>query len=111
MLVYARPVSEITERIIAIVRFGPPTESDGLRAGEYFQVCVDPYKFSPCGTFIRFGMYPGDEIVGWQHADRLFVVGELAKVPGGINEDQVQKKLKLQWGESPALSSPEAIPQ
>jgi hypothetical protein len=100
MLIELPRVSEVKERIVAIVRFGPPTESDGLRPGEYFQVTIDPYKFSPDQTFIRFGTYPADEIVGWQQADCLYVVSELVKFPGGLEADQ----LKLNWAESPALA-------
>jgi len=107
MIVNAPKVSEITEMMIAIVQFGPPTDSDGLKSGEYFQVCIDPEHFSLCGQFIRFGPYPGDEIVGWQRADRLYVVSELFKIPEGIPQNQIQ----IPWGNSPALSPPEEMLQ
>jgi hypothetical protein len=106
MIVNAPKVSEIAEMIIAIVRFGPPTDGDGLRAGEYFQVCINPHEFSPCGTFVRFGRQ-GDELVGWQRADRLYVVAELCKVPTGSPLNSLQ----LPWGKSPALSPPEEVLQ
>jgi len=101
MIVNCRRVSEITERIVAIVRFGPPTETDGLKPGDFYQVTVDPFKFSPNQEYIRFGTYPGDEIVGWQRADAIYVLSELVKYPGGIEPDQ----LKLVWGKSAALET------
>jgi len=97
MLVTQPKVSEVTERTLAIVRFGPPTDSDGLRPAEYYQVVVDPYHFSPCGCFIRFGAYGGDELVGWQRADALYVVSELKKVP---HDSDLQD---IPWYNSPAL--------
>jgi len=74
------PVAEIKEKIVAIVRFGPsgyPT--DGFRAGEYYQVTIDPKCISPSGKFIRFGHVQGDEIMGWQRAEALTVVEILGK--------------------------------
>jgi hypothetical protein len=91
-------VSDITERIVAIVRFGPPTASDGFRPAEYYQITIDPQRFSPCGAFIRFGTYPGDEIMGWQRADCLYVMSEIAKWPDEIDNPA------LPWGRSPALT-------
>jgi hypothetical protein len=101
MIINARKVSEVGDRIVAIVRFGPPTEMDGLKPGEFFQVTIDPFKFSPDQTYIRFGTYPGDEIMGWQRADCMYVVSELVKYPGGMEADQ----LKLTWAQSPALET------
>lgn len=101
MIIDARKVSEVNERIVAIVQFGPPVETDGLKPGQFFQVTIDPYKFSPDQEYIRFGAYPGDEIIGWQHADSIYVVSELIKFPGGIEADQ----LKLVWAQSPALET------
>ena len=100
MLIVTQPkVSEVTERILAIVRFGPPTESDGLRPAEYYQVVVDPYHFSPCGGFVRFGFYDGDEIVGWQKADAMYVVSIIKECP---NDSDLKA---IPWGDSPALLS------
>jgi hypothetical protein len=107
MIINPPRVSEIKETIIAIVRFGPPSDNDGLRAGEYYQVCINPYNFSQCGTFIRFGHHPGDEITGWQRADCLYVVSELYKVPAGIAQNQIA----IPWGISPALAAPGEILQ
>lgn len=99
MLVTQPKVSQITERTLAIVRFGPPCESDGLRPAEYYQVVVDPYHFSPCGCFVRFGTYPGDEITGWQKADAIYVMSILKECP---HDSDLQE---IPWGESPALLS------
>jgi hypothetical protein len=68
-------ISDIRERIVAIVKFGPAGFStDGTHAGEYFQVTIDPQKISPSGEFIRFGATNGDEIVGWQRAAAITIV-------------------------------------
>lgn len=101
MIINALKVSEVKERIVAIVRFGPPTETDGLKPGEFFQVTIDPFKFSPDQEYIRFGTYQGDEIMGWQRADAMYVLSELVKFPGGLEPDQ----LKLVWASSPALET------
>lgn len=80
------PIGEISERIVAIVRFGPggfPT--DGFRAGEYFQVTIDPEHISPSGEFIRFGNYQGDEIVGWQRCKAITLVEVLGTWERGQN--------------------------
>jgi hypothetical protein len=103
MIVNQPKVSEIREMMIAIVRFGPPAEADGLRPGEYYQVCINPFNFSPNGEFIRFGHHKGDELLGWQRADSLYVVAELVKVPAGAD----LSNLELPWGISPALESPQ----
>lgn len=97
MIINCMQASEVTQRIVAIVCFGPPTETSGLRPGEFFQVTIDPKRFSHCGDFIRFGTYPGDEITGWQRADCIFVLSELSAWPETIEE------LKLTWWPSPAL--------
>jgi len=47
MIVDAPKVSHIKETIVAIVRFGPPCDVDGLRPGEYFQVTINPHNFCP----------------------------------------------------------------
>jgi hypothetical protein len=99
MLTGPRNVAEIAERIVAIVRFGPPTPADGWRPGEYYQVTIDPHKFSPCGGFIRFGTYGGDELVGWQNAEQIFVVSVIRSWP----DEVAVELLELPWGVSPAL--------
>ncbi len=99
MQVMQPKASEIASRIVAIVRFGPPSDADGLRAGEYYQVTIDPERFSPDGLFIRFGTYPGDEIVGWQNAESIFVVSKITNWPYELGD----KSPDLIWGDSPAL--------
>lgn len=99
MLVTQPKASEMTERTLAIVRFGPPCDSDGLRPAEYYQVMVDPERFSPCGSFIRFGTYTGDEITGWQRADSIYVLSAIKICP----RDCDIKSLEIEWHNSPAL--------
>lgn len=73
----------ISNKCVAIVKFGPagfPT--DGFKAGEYYQVTLDPNLVSKSGDFIRLGTYPGDEIMGWQRAMALTVVEVLAEFDG-----------------------------
>jgi len=69
-------------KTVAIVKFGPATVTSGFRPGEYFQVTVDPMKVSPSGEYIRFGMYPGDEIQGWQRVDALTILETLGEWDG-----------------------------
>lgn len=64
----------IDKKVVAIVRFGPETVTGGMRPAEYYQVTIDPKKVSPNGEFIRFGLSPGDEIVGWQRVKALTVL-------------------------------------
>jgi hypothetical protein len=76
-------ISDITTKCVAIVRFGPSgLPTDGIKAGEYFQVTIDPDQCSPSGEFIRFGPSPGDEIVGWQRCEALCVVEVLGEWDG-----------------------------
>jgi len=88
-LIKANPVSEVSKRILAIVTFGPPTDATGTRAGDYYQVTVDPDKRSPQGDYIRFGLYPGDEINGWQRCSAIWVVEEL------MSAEQVKYELEV----------------
>lgn len=76
-------VGEISRRVVAIVSFGPPTPTDGTRPGVFFQVTIDPEKLSPSGEYIRFGLYQGDEIVGWQKSSAITVVEILGDWPEG----------------------------
>lgn len=68
---------EITERRRCIVCFGPATPTTGMRAGDYYQVTVDPNAVSPSGKYIRFGLYQGDEIQGWQRVEAMTVLEDL----------------------------------
>lgn len=98
-------VTEIGKKSVCIVRFRQPIDADHpgyqqyakivgmpkltpaewLEAvqppgpGKYFQVTVDPGKFSSTGNNLRFGETAGDEIVGWQPTvwmDVVEILGE-----------------------------------
>ena len=69
----------VTQNTRAIVCFGPATPTTGNRAGEYFQVTIDPNMVSNNGQYIRFGQYAGDEIQGWQRVSAMTVVCDLGK--------------------------------
>ncbi|MFA6041798.1 MAG: hypothetical protein WC733_09880 [Methylophilus sp.] len=73
---------DITKKVIAIVLFGRPTQVSGFKAGEYFQVTIDPNMISPSGEYIRFGQNQGDEIMGWQRVESLTVVEVLGEWDG-----------------------------
>lgn len=75
--------SKTIKKCKAIVMFGPPTVNSGLRPATYYQVTIDPSKVSPNGDYIRFGMTPGDELVGWQKVDGITV----CEILGEYNED------------------------
>lgn len=65
---------DITEKCVAIVRFGPGGfATDGFTAGQFYQVTIDPANKSPSGEMMRFG-FEGDEIVGWQRCAAIYVV-------------------------------------
>ena len=65
---------DITEKSLAIVRFGPDTNSSGFTPAQYYQAVVDPEMISPSGDYIRFGYNKLDELNGWQKADCIFIV-------------------------------------
>ena len=69
----------ISKKCLAIVMFGPPTETSGFRPAEFYQVTIDPKYVSPTGIYIRFGKYPGDEITGWQRIEALTICEVLAE--------------------------------
>lgn len=74
---------QITEKVLAIVQFGPADPvTDGTKAGTYYQVTIDPNMTSPSGKFIRFGMYAGDEIQGWQRVAAMTI----SEILGGPRE-------------------------
>lgn len=64
---------EFRKKVLAIVRFGPATPTDGVRPAEFYQVTIDPNMVSPGGGYIRFGLYGGDEIQGWQKVSSMTV--------------------------------------
>lgn len=89
------PVDSFSERVVAIVHFGPAGfVTDGMKAGEYYQVTIDPRKISPSGDFIRFGDTQGDEIVGWQRCKALTVV----EVLGAWPKDSAGEPPVLEYG-------------
>lgn len=95
-------VTEIREKIVAIVKFGPAGfPSDGTRPAEYYQVTIDPACISPSGEFIRFGQTQGDEILGWQRAAAITIVEVLGSY-GELSADN----LKLEYGKSGVVSMP-----
>lgn len=79
----------IDKPVNAIVQFGPATTTSGLRAGEYYQVVIDPNMADPSGKFIRFDQtFQPSEMHGWQRIDALTVCAVLGdypvdKVPSG----------------------------
>lgn len=68
----SRPV-EYRTKVRAIVKFGHAHPKMGERAGEFYQVTIDPNMVSPGGEFIRFGLWDGDEIHGWERVEALTV--------------------------------------
>lgn len=77
------PVQAFIKKTVAIVRFGPAGFiTDGMNAGEFFQVTIDPQKISPSGEFVRFGDSPGDEIMGWQKCKAITVCEVLGEWDG-----------------------------
>lgn len=76
-------LEEITKKCRAIVMFGPPTDTSGYKAGEFFQVTIDPARVSPGGDYIYFGNTSGDQITGWQRIEAITV----CEILGEYNED------------------------
>lgn len=75
---------KFTAKTLAIVKFGPATDIDGMRPAEYYQVTIDPSQISPTGDFIRFGRNAGDEINGWQRCEAMTVVEVLGDWEEGL---------------------------
>ncbi len=68
----------ITGPTRAIVCFGPATPVSGLKAGEYYQVVIDPSRASPDGEYIRFDSRENEnEIHGWQRCAAITVCSVL----------------------------------
>ena len=72
---------EIKAKTRAILCFGPATDTTGFRAGEYFQVVIDPEMVSPAGVYIRFNADTECEVHGWQRIDALTVCEVLDEGP------------------------------
>ncbi len=83
-----------TKKTLAIVKFGPATDMDGLRPAEYYQVTIDPEKVSPSGEFVRFGVNPGDEIQGWQRCAAMTIV----EVLGEWDDSVAPERQTFNWG-------------
>ncbi len=83
-------VHEVKTRSVCIVSFGSFGKNIdgtwpigfGMKAGEFFQVTIDPNRCSESGEFVRFGGFPGDELVGWQLVDGLTVQEVLGEWDG-----------------------------
>lgn len=71
--------AKIAKKMLAIVQFGPASTTSGFRAAEYYQVTIDPNMVSPSGEFIRFGLYPNDEIQGWQRVAAMTIAEVLGE--------------------------------
>lgn len=62
----------IGKPVRAIVMFGPPSATSGFRAGEFYEVILDPNMMSPGGDYIRFDQsFQSTEIHGWQRVEGL----------------------------------------
>lgn len=70
---------QIKRRCVAIICFGPLTESTGTRAGAFYQAVIDPSKVSPCGQYIRFEADGICEVHGWQRIENLTICAVLAE--------------------------------
>ena len=78
---------EIKSKVRAILCFGPATDVTGMKAGEYYQVVIDPEMVSPGGEYIRFSAIPKtegaevSEIHGWQRVAAITVCEILDEGP------------------------------
>jgi len=74
----------------AIVCFGPATPLSGFKAGEYYQVVIDPAMASPDGEYIRFDQRRDDnEIHGWQRCAAITVCSVLQEISIDPNGETV----------------------
>ena len=71
----------ITGKTRAIICFGPATSVTGMKAGEYFQVIINPEMVSPGGDYIRFNADAECEVHGWQRIDALTICEGLEEGP------------------------------
>jgi len=84
----------ITEKRRCIVCFGPATSVTGMAPGHYYQVTVDPNAVSPSGKYIRFGLYQGDEIQGWQRVAAMTVVEDLGTADAPLQASGVEFQVR-----------------
>ena len=65
-------IEKIGKPVRAVVMFGPPSATSGFRAGEFYEVILDPNMLSPGGDYIRFDQtFQKTEIHGWQRVEGL----------------------------------------
>ena len=88
-------VREFSKMTRAIVKFGPATPTDGMRAGDFYQVVINPEMQSPGGDYIRFDGRSGDEIHGWQKIEAMTVCEVLAELEGEVNEKPVSMRVVI----------------
>lgn len=69
---------KIKDKCIAIVCFGPLTDTTGFQAGAFYQVLIDPQRISPCGKFIQFIQDDVCQLHGWQRVDALTICSVLS---------------------------------
>ncbi len=85
---------EITSKTRCIVCFGPPSAITGYRAGEYYQVVVDPEMQSPEGNYIRFdAAMNSNEIHGWQRVAAITICEVLEKFDGESKESVTMRAI------------------
>ena len=77
-----RPLGDVKVKTVCIVRFASPLAATDAHPGVFYQVTVDPRAFSPSGEFYRFGLFHGDELIGWQPASWVTVCEELVEWDG-----------------------------
>ena len=85
---------EFTSKRFVIVCFGYATVTTGMKAGEYYQVTIDPNAVSPSGGYIRFGLYQGDEIQGWQRVAAMTVVEDLGTADAPLQASGVEFQVR-----------------
>lgn len=75
-------IRNLKHPIVAIVRYRHDVETMGPdvpRAGKFYQVTIAPSHLSPSGEFIRFGAVHGDELLGWQEVDDIYIEEVMAE--------------------------------
>lgn len=80
---------EFAKKTRVIIKFGPGTSTDGMKAGDFYQVIIDPDMVSPGGKFIRFEGTKG-EIHGWQRIEAMTVCEVLEELDGEVKDKPVK---------------------